>query len=49
VEVERYRFDVRARLHIVEHLRDAVAVEPVHRPLWRICNLARSKYPRSNI
>ena len=31
VEVERYRFDVRAGLHIVEHLRDAVAVEGVHR------------------
>ena len=30
VEVERYRFDVRAGLHIVEHLSDAVAVERVH-------------------
>ena len=31
VEVERYRLDVGARLNIVEHLRDAVAVEGVHR------------------
>lgn len=40
VEVERYRFDVRACLHIVEHLRDAVAVERVHRHGHRKCLVA---------
>ena len=40
VEVERYRLDVRARLHIVKHLRDAVAVERVHRHSHRQCLVA---------